>query len=874
MSKREDDPQTDLEVGMTTAERRRRRRRGAGLRVPSDNVPRRTTPPVAAPVPEDPSLAMSIAYSFTSDASQPVPVPVPTDGASLTYPDPAVPEPIATVIDPPSGPVEQADFEMNTREMAAVNFESLGLSDLQGRTITDRDAVVHGEPGASDGRSRWPDRAVRAESRSEPSAELDVDIAEVEEATTVAAAPKPPTPVPAPAPAAEPVYRRERLRTVALTDEDLEEVREAVRAMEQTQAAEAASSAAPVGQGVVASPIPPMPSGPMAAVPVPHAPLGATPGQSPLPTAAAAQAPLAQSLAQPHTSHAPLGATSGQSPLTAAPQQAQAAASQSQSMSQAAPHTMPPRPPPTPPHGSSTVARPHTPTPPPPVTARDTRSAAADMWGEDTPVPRPVPQDAPRAEALPRAETAPSVATAPAAAAPTPTPAPRPISFPPPSLDNSNRTMPLSALDLELPEDVRSTEDTGGVPVIDLQGTASGEFEVDVDADDDAEEIPPVAAPAEVQRAHTPSLPPPLAVSSTGQTPVVAPAQPAAAAPAPSGTPSGQHAIVTPGGAGTAAPAAAKDPHHAPAHPPPPPPAALHHHAKPPAPPPAPPQPAKKDGAAKPAAASSSSAPATPRTVTESRQRAKPSWYVEVFDEDYLRTLPFLTPQATQAEAEFVADAMGLTPGQQVLDVGCGYGRHAMELAARGFHVVGLDLSAPLLLRGGEEAQRRNLQINFVRGDMRELDFDSQFDGAYCLFSTFGYFDDETNKRTIASIARALKPGGRILLEILNRDYVIADLPTRVWWEGDGCVVLEEVELNYFSSRIQVNRSVVFDDGRQVEQEISIRAYSLHEVGKLMHAAGFRVIEVSGGYQTRGRFFGNQSRHIIVLAERKEPAAI
>ncbi len=214
---------------------------------------------------------------------------------------------------------------------------------------------------------------------------------------------------------------------------------------------------------------------------------------------------------------------------------------------------------------------------------------------------------------------------------------------------------------------------------------------------------------------------------------------------------------------------------------------------------------------------------------------------------------------------------MGLSPGAQLLDVGCGYGRHAMELAARGFHVVGLDLSTPLLVRGGEEAHRRNLTINFVRGDMRELDFDSQFDGAYCLFSTFGYFDDDANKKTLANIGRALRPGGRVLIEILNRDYVIADLPTRVWWEGDGCVVLEEVDLNYFSSRIQVNRSVVFDDGRQLEQEISLRAYSLHEVGKLMHAAGFRVLEVSGGYQTRGRFFGNQSRHIIVLAERKEP---
>lgn len=249
--------------------------------------------------------------------------------------------------------------------------------------------------------------------------------------------------------------------------------------------------------------------------------------------------------------------------------------------------------------------------------------------------------------------------------------------------------------------------------------------------------------------------------------------------------------------------------------------------------------------------------------------RVKP-WYVDLFDEDYLRTLPFLTPQATQAEAEFVLESMNLSAGAQVLDVGCGYGRHAMELAARGLHVVGLDLSTPLLVRGGEEAQRRGLTINFVRGDMRELDFDSQFDAAYCLFSTFGYFEDETNKNTLTNIGRALRTKGRVLIEVLNRDYLIADLPARVWWEGDGCVVLEEVEFNYFSSRVLVNRSVVFDDGRQLEQEISVRAYCLHEIGKLMHAAGFRVLEVSGGYQMRGRFFGNQSRHIIVLAERKE----
>ncbi|MCA9675360.1 MAG: hypothetical protein KC464_10020, partial [Myxococcales bacterium] len=85
MSKRPEDHETpELEEGMTTAERRRRRRRGAGLRVPSDNVPRRASSqhPVVSPVPEDPNLAVSIAYSFGNDASQPVPRP-PSDGSFL-----------------------------------------------------------------------------------------------------------------------------------------------------------------------------------------------------------------------------------------------------------------------------------------------------------------------------------------------------------------------------------------------------------------------------------------------------------------------------------------------------------------------------------------------------------------------------------------------------------------------------------------------------------------------------------------------------------------------------------------------------------------------------------------------------------------------
>jgi SAM-dependent methyltransferase len=264
--------------------------------------------------------------------------------------------------------------------------------------------------------------------------------------------------------------------------------------------------------------------------------------------------------------------------------------------------------------------------------------------------------------------------------------------------------------------------------------------------------------------------------------------------------------------------------------------------------------------------------PILPEALSQRPRRPKRSkpWFEEVFDEDYLRTLPFMRADQTLREVEFISNALTAVPGSEILDVGCGYGRHAIELVQRGFNVTGLDLSLPLLIRAADEAQRRSLSVNFVHADMREMAFEKQFDGAYSMLTSFGYFDEETNLRVAERIGRALKPGGRLLLDILNRDYVVSDLPVRVWWEGTGCVVLEEVDFNFHTSRINTHRSIVFEDGRQLEQELSVRAYSLHEIGRLLRQAGFRVVDVSGGLATRGDFFGSASRNLLIVAEKRE----
>ncbi len=101
-----------------------------------------------------------------------------------------------------------------------------------------------------------------------------------------------------------------------------------------------------------------------------------------------------------------------------------------------------------------------------------------------------------------------------------------------------------------------------------------------------------------------------------------------------------------------------------------------------------------------------------------------------------------------------------------------------------------------------------------------------------------------------------------------NRDFVALDQPSSVWFEGDSCVCMDDMTLDFITSRMKVKRSIILDDGRTKETYYSIRLYSLHEIGKLLHDVGFRVTQASGDSALPGVFFGERSPRIIVLAQR------
>ena len=252
-----------------------------------------------------------------------------------------------------------------------------------------------------------------------------------------------------------------------------------------------------------------------------------------------------------------------------------------------------------------------------------------------------------------------------------------------------------------------------------------------------------------------------------------------------------------------------------------------------------------------------------------SAQVSSESWYKDFFNDEYLRSVWTLTSEQIDRQCDFIEKTLGLKKGATILDVGCGLGLQTIELASRGYRMVGLDLSLPMLSRAADRAQERGHQINFLHADMLEMNFENAFDAIVCWGTTFGYFEEEANRQVIASFHRALKPMGVLLLDVMNRDYVLSTLPTLKWFEGDACVCMEEAQFNYITSRLEVKRTIILEQGRQREAKYGMRLYSLHELGSLMHQTGFRVAQVSGRDTTPGVFFGVDSPQLIMLAERR-----
>ena len=243
------------------------------------------------------------------------------------------------------------------------------------------------------------------------------------------------------------------------------------------------------------------------------------------------------------------------------------------------------------------------------------------------------------------------------------------------------------------------------------------------------------------------------------------------------------------------------------------------------------------------------------------------AWWETVFDDRYLRLWgPLASPEATEQQVEGIIAYLGVEPGASILDLACGYGRIAIPLAQRGFRVTGLDLSETLLGQARANAARAGVEVDWHQGDMREIPWEGAFDAVINVFSSFGYFtDEEENRRVLEGVTRALKPGGRFLIDVINRDWQVRQDLQRRWFEAGDLFVLADPWLDPVEGRAgEVWRWL--EGGQWQTLEFDVRIYTATELKALIEAAGLRWITVYGGWT--GDEFGPQSRRIIALAEK------
>ena len=241
-------------------------------------------------------------------------------------------------------------------------------------------------------------------------------------------------------------------------------------------------------------------------------------------------------------------------------------------------------------------------------------------------------------------------------------------------------------------------------------------------------------------------------------------------------------------------------------------------------------------------------------------------WYETFFDGLYSKVLAGQCDEGrTLQDARTIRRVLKLRKGRSVLDCPCGLGRIAFALARLGMAVTGADLTASYVSRARRRAKAEGLDIPFVRCDMRELPFKGRFDAVINWFTSFGYFDNAGNLAAARAAFDALQPGGRFLIETMNKSRLLS------CWRADREEVINGVRIvnraRWDARASRVKDTWTMSEGTRTEQRsLTIRVYNGAEMRALLQAAGFRNVQLFGR-PPLGRFT-RHSRRMIALATR------
>ena len=251
-------------------------------------------------------------------------------------------------------------------------------------------------------------------------------------------------------------------------------------------------------------------------------------------------------------------------------------------------------------------------------------------------------------------------------------------------------------------------------------------------------------------------------------------------------------------------------------------------------------------------------------------------WYEELFQNYGMKYDNEIYVQGTIGECDFIEKEIGYNKAARILDIGCGTGRHSIELAKRGYNVVGIDLSESLLKRAKEKASEQKLQIFFQKQDARNLSFLQEFnvvimicEGAFSLMET-----DEMNFQILRNAANALLPKGKLIFTTLNGLFPlyhsVKDFFDSKTEEGKSKCVILSFDLMTFREHSTV---YVEDDlGNKKELQCNERYYVPSEITWLLKTLDFKTVDIYGaklGAFSRSDKLSTEDFEMLIIAEKQ-----
>jgi 2-polyprenyl-3-methyl-5-hydroxy-6-metoxy-1,4-benzoquinol methylase len=250
-------------------------------------------------------------------------------------------------------------------------------------------------------------------------------------------------------------------------------------------------------------------------------------------------------------------------------------------------------------------------------------------------------------------------------------------------------------------------------------------------------------------------------------------------------------------------------------------------------------------------------------------------WYESLFENYAQKYDKECFVQGTLGECDFIEQELNYDKNKRIIDVGCGTGRHSIELSKRGYRVTGIDLSESQLARAKEKAKQLNLKIDFQQYDARKLLFNGEFDtaimlceGAFPLMET-----DEMNFEILKNVTRALKNPGKLIFTTLNGLFPLYHSVEKFCESasGEGNAIYKSNTFDLMTFRDH-NTTVLEDDsGDKKELKCNERYYVPSEITWILKTLGYKKIDIFGaklGAYSRKDQLTTEDFEMLVIAEK------